>query len=355
MNDNLFANISTFRDRFEQGLVQLLEWDDLGVFILVLANASFDQHVHNYTEKALLEHFEILKQEYHDAIIAGKTLTAPEDDLLVFLKILLISLDSIQQTNFRKERCWEIQFNHIRSLKPPRISQHHFEGIKIDFDPNGFNFNKPFLQKEKLWEGDLLDKKTAIFYNKFPFVRFHCLLVPEREKNHQQYLTQQMHEYIWAVVAHLDQNLPGIGFAYNSYGASASVNHLHFHMFIKDQALPVMHSDWRHNGGGTDYPLDCHVFDDPKKAWQHIERLHRHQIAYNLLYYQQQMFCIIRKHQSIVRLPQWSSGFGWYEACGEFTTFNQQDFDKINAEHLNKLMTDLKISSQEYRAVFEQS
>jgi uncharacterized pyridoxamine 5'-phosphate oxidase family protein len=64
MNNELFASKEQFRHIFEQGLVKLLDYDGLGVFILVLANASFDEHVHNYTHKALIERYEQLSKKY---------------------------------------------------------------------------------------------------------------------------------------------------------------------------------------------------------------------------------------------------------------------------------------------------
>ncbi|MBF0264429.1 MAG: hypothetical protein HQL46_04095, partial [Gammaproteobacteria bacterium] len=84
MIDNIFSSKETFRDHFEQGLIKLLQYDELGVFILSLANASFDQHTHDNTEEALLSRYHYLKQLYTEALKNGQQLQVPDDDLMVF-------------------------------------------------------------------------------------------------------------------------------------------------------------------------------------------------------------------------------------------------------------------------------
>ncbi len=38
-------------------------------------------------------------------------LEAPEDDLLVFLKLMAVGLENLQPTQFRRAGPWELQFN----------------------------------------------------------------------------------------------------------------------------------------------------------------------------------------------------------------------------------------------------
>lgn len=343
MKQNIFENKDSFRVAFEQGLVKLLEHDDLGAFILVLANSSFDQHVHNYTEQALLTKYHKFSRFYRHAIVEGQLLKSPEDDILVFLKLLAISIDNIRQTEFRQESLWEMQFNHLRSLKPTRIANHKACDIQLEYDADGFNFNKSFLQKEIFWDGNLLGKSMSIFYNKFPFARFHSLLVPDKEAELNQFLTSDYHQYIWKITEFLSKTLPGLGIAYNSYGAFCSVNHLHFHLFIKEHPLPINHPGWTHNGGKNDYPILCKVFNHYQTAWEFIDNLNSQQIAYNLIYQQNKLFCIVRKHQCTTELPAWSGGLGWYEVSGGFTTFNHDDFNQMKADELNNTLAALKI------------
>ncbi len=354
MNNELFASKEQFRHIFEQALVRLLEHDDLGVFILVLANASFDQHVHDYTHEALLKKYQQLAKKYRLLLQEGQLLSEPEDDILVFLKLMAMGINSIQQTEFRHTAddqndgiSWELQFNPIRSLRPARMSKTIVKDIYIDFNPDGFHFNKPFLQKESYWNGMLNGKHLAIFYNKFPFARFHSLLVPNKEDCLPQYLTYEYHKYIWQITEQLSHNLPGIGMAYNSYGAFSSINHLHFHLFIKDHPLPVSYPIWQHNGGPQAYPIHCKTFQSIKNAWQFISQLHEQNISYNLIYLANRLYCLPRRHQGTYPDATWSSGFAWYETCGGFTTFNHSQFMDLNNKQLTKELSLLKLDIED--------
>lgn len=343
MKNQLFSSTQQFRHIFEQGLVQLLEYNELGIFILVLANASFDRHVHDYTDKALIEKYQQLSEKYQFLLRDGQLLTEPEDDILVFLKLMAMGFDKVTQTEFRQTRQWELQFNHIRSLRPARVSKNLIEGIQLDFDPDGFHFNKPFLQKECYWAGDMHGRHLDIFYNKFPFARFHSLLVPEKEACLAQYLSAEYHEYIWEITNDLASNLPGIGMAYNSYGAYSSINHLHFHLFIKQHPLPITNPVWSHNGGSKDYPIQCNVFESQQQAWHFIDQLHQQQISYNLIYLPGKVYCIPRKHQGTYPDAAWSSGFAWYEVSGGFTTFNHTQFMALDCRQLEQELSLLKL------------
>jgi len=353
MNNELFASKEQFRHIFEQGLVKLLDYDELGIFILVLANASFDQHVHDYTYKALLDKYGQLAKKYQFLLQDGQLLTEPEDDILVFLKLMAMGIDKVSQTEFRhtplssksSAQGWELQFNHIRSLRPARMSKNITKGIYLEFDPDSFHFNKSFLQKESYWDGIMNGKHLDIFYNKFPFARFHSLLVPDKEACLAQYLSHEYHEYIWQITQQLGENLSGIGMAYNSYGAFSSINHLHFHLFIKDHPLPISDLVWAHNGGSTPYPLECHVFQSIESAWSYIQLLHEQQISYNLLYLPGMVYCLPRKHQGTYTDASWSSGFAWYEVSGGFTTFNHTQFMDLDCQQLEDELSLLRLDS----------
>jgi diadenosine tetraphosphate (Ap4A) HIT family hydrolase len=345
MNNELFSSKDQFRHIFEQGLIKLLDHNELGVFILVLANASFDQHVHQFTYNDLLKKYQQLVNKYRFLLQDGQLLTEPEDDILVFLKLMAMGIDQVSQTEFRHTEQWELQFNHIRSLRPARISKDIIQGIYLDFKPEGFHFNKPFLQKESYWNGMMNGKHLDIFYNKFPFARFHSLLVPEKENTLPQYITHEYHQYIWQITEQLGNTLPGIGLAYNSYGAFSSINHLHFHLFIKEHPLPVTHCYWQHNGGHKKYPIDCHVFQSITQAWQFIEHLHQQQISFNLIYQPGTLYCLPRKHQGSYPDASWSSGFAWYEVSGGFTTFNHTQFIELNGSQLEQELALLTIQT----------
>ena len=254
MSDALFASPAAFRQAFADGLTGLLEKGGLGPFILVCANATFSHAIYDPAAGGLQHLYAELRAAYAEALEHGREIAAVEEDLLVFLKIQAIGLERLKPTETRQSEGWELQFNHLRSFRPKRITAKVPERLHAPFDEAGFHFNKGFMQKEAFWAGELCGRHATLYYNKYPFVDFHGLLVPERESCLSQYLTEAHHFYLWEVSAALAQNLPGVGFGYNSLGAFASVNHLHFQMFIKPQGFPVMAPKWKHNGGILPYP-----------------------------------------------------------------------------------------------------
>ncbi len=330
----LFSSSPAFRQSFEAGLARLLEQGGLNLFILVAANASFDQSLYACLRDRLGNTYRGLLANLQEAYTQGGSVNETDDDLLVFLKMAAIGLDALALTELRQAGSWEVQFNHLRSFRPMRNSQRPMTSIREPFDPQGFNFNKPFIQQESLWSGTLCGQVFDLYYNKYPFVDQHCLLVPAREECLPQYHIDDMHAFVWSLMQMLSPALPGLHIAYNALGAFASVNHLHFQLFVRDQALPVESENWVHNGGRDSYPVDCSCYEEPTSAWQAIEQLHNSNQAYNLLYTPRGMYCMPRKKQGEFQLAAWSNGFSWYELCGGMITFNRQDYASLQADQI---------------------
>ena len=344
MTDNPFSSLPAFRQAFHQGLLKMLENGGLGPFILVCANASFDPDIQTAASDKLSALFDSLKARIGDALESGRSVTEVEEDLLVFLKIQAIGLEKLKQTESRMAGKWALQFNHLRSFRPKRITANIPAGIRADFDENGFHFNKGFMQKEAFWAGEVAGKPATLYYNKYPFIDFHGLLVPERERCMPQFLTETYHNYIWELTQQLAHTLPGTGFGYNSLGAFASVNHLHFQMFVRPEGMPVMHPDWSHNDGNEPYPTQVNVFTSVADAWRGIEKLHQSETPYNLLYTHDRLYLFPRKKQGTYPQPNWTSGFTWHEMAGGMITFNRDDYDGLNEPGISGELASLAVN-----------
>ena len=235
-----FSSIDSFRGAYTAGLERLLcDEEGLGPFILALANAAFDPEIRQRLRHDLTRRFGELAERCRRSFVAGRHPAEPADDLAVFLKLMAIGFDAIENARLRRSGSWEVQFNQVRSLRPARAAGRRPAGIGAPFDPASFHFNQPFLRRETFWNGRIGGLELDLLFNKFPFIAFHALLVPERRAERPQYLTRTRHREIWELTERLARTLPGIGFGYNSYGAFASVNHLHFQMFLRDAPLPV--------------------------------------------------------------------------------------------------------------------
>ncbi len=332
MNAELFQSPQHFSDAFTRGLAQMLEYDGLGSFVLVCANAAFEQEIQQVLAGRLQQRFEQYSNHYREALRHGRTLPDADDDLLVFLKIMAIGFDSLQPIQWREEGPWELQFNQLRAFRPPRVAEGRVSGLHHPFNEKGFHFNKPFLRKEAFWSGALQGREVELLYNKFPFVDMHGLLVPQREHEAPQFLTHDDHHYMWRVAEELGSTLPGVGFGYNAYGAYASVNHLHFQMFLRQKPLPLQLPQWLHNGGEQAYPSRVERFDNAEAAWRYIDTMHRGGESYNLLYLPGELYCLPRRIQGSYRHAAWTAGFAWYEMCGGMVSFCREDYAEINRE-----------------------
>jgi len=339
-----FSSEQLFREEFNKGLFRLAQYGELGPFILACANASFE-HMFEEFRPILHKQYRALYQHYREAFLSGINLDVVDEDLLVFLKLHAIGFDHIETSKMRHEGKWKIQFNHLRSFRPRRITQFVHEGMWQAYDEDAFNFNKPFMARECFWQGDLRGRHVDLFYNKYPFADLHGLLVMDRQKCLPQLLSATDHAYVFELASSLQAQFPGIGFGYNSYGAYASVNHLHLQMFVDPEGLPVTDDCWRHNGGARDYPAECHAFSDAAHAWQFIHELHERQQPYNLLYVPGRVYVYPRMTQGRVEVPGWSSGFTWYELSGVMICFNSDDYQRLTSEHISQHLGALRMQN----------
>lgn len=331
---NPFSHPQALRAAFEAGLSEQLARDGLGTFILATANASFEAGLWQRLLPALQQRFDHYRGHYRRLFRANAPLHDNAEDLLVFLKLALLGLEGIEPTRTRRAGPYELQFNVLRGFRPQRMSAQTAYGIRTPFDPNGFHFNRPFMEKEIFWEGTLAGRACALYFNKYPFVALHGLLVPERHARNAQFLGEGYHHYLWQVCDELGRTLPGVGFGYNSYGAYASVNHLHFQMFLREEPLPIADPGFHHNGGQRPYPLRVERFEDAGRAWSRLAELHRREIPYNLLYQPGSLHIVARKPQGRIPPPEWSGGMAWYEMAGGFLVNEPQTFSDLTEREL---------------------
>lgn len=334
MND-IFSSSAEYKNTFNKGLIELAKDGGLGTFILAMANATFDQEIYQETKTLLQASFVKLQLKYVDSFTQGKKVSDVDEDLLVFLKMICVGFDTLQTTAFRYESDWEFQFNRVRGFRPNRITQQQIDSLFLKFSASGFNFNKPFLVKERLWEGEYKNKQLSLYYNKYPFAHYHTLLVPEREKQLPQFLELIQHNMMWEFLESIGRSMEGVGVGYNSRGAFSSVNHLHFQLFVRDKKLPVTAKKWQHNGGDEAYPTACHVFTCVKESGQFIEHLHKTNTAYNLLYFPGRVYCFPRKMQGSYTHAEWTPGFSWYELAGGILTANQDSYAALTESEIN--------------------
>jgi len=344
--DTPFTSLAALRQRFVGGLDGMLtRYDGLGVTILVLANAAQDPALWQSLRAKLMARHHRHAAAIKTALRNGAKLAAPEDDLMVFLKLMALALgpdefELLQVSPSRQLGPWEVQFNPLRALRPARMSETRVEGVMRPFDRNGFHFNKPFLAKEVLWQGELAGKPARLLYNKFPFAPLHGLLAPEPELQRPQYLSPELHGWAWQVAQQAGAAISGFGLAYNSYGAYASVNHLHFQTFVRARPLPLLSPVFAN--APARYPLPVQRCNDMQDAWFQLDALHQLGTPYNLIYDAAGVSIIPRARQGEVPLQTWSPGFAWSEMAGTFSVSSREDYNGLTEAVIEQALAALR-------------
>lgn len=312
----------------------MLTPDGLGAFILVLANSMQDAQLRSLLKGDLDRAF---------AQLLAASPDGPEDDRTVFAALAATGIDRLGCWESCPQGPWELVINPLRSLRPARVSGEVFSEIQRPFEPGKFHFNKPFLRPEILWDGAWQGGQLRVLYNKFPFAPWHLLVVPEPEQTLPQFLTHTHHARMMELVAAQAQVLPGLGMAFNSLGAYASINQLHFQGFVRETPLPLESPRWAHNGGEETYPLACFRTDCMQDAWQIITQCHASNQPYNLLYRADACYILPRLGQGLVALPDWAQGIAWHEICGVFTIPDRASLDVATAEGIYQALARLAV------------
>lgn len=322
-------NLTEFKTLFAEKLRGMLSPEELGAFILVLANSMQDRQSQTDLKNDVLAMF----VELNNKLKQGE-LKATDDDLEVFEKIKAKGVGTLSAWQSIPQGEWELLYNPMRGLRPARASSEKVESIFREFDSGKFNFNKPFLRPEILWEGRWRDVPLRVLYNKFPFAPYHLIIVPEPDLELPQYLVKEHHELIWQLVAEQVDVFTGFGVGYNSMGACASVNQLHFQSFIQEEKLPIEKDLWTHNGGRHRYPMHCIKITSAEESWSMIEKFHADNQPYNLLYRQGCCYVLPRQMQGSGQVSERVQGAGWIEECGVFNIASIKYAKNLTAEFL---------------------
>jgi diadenosine tetraphosphate (Ap4A) HIT family hydrolase len=329
-----------FRHLFVESLRDMLSPVEAGTFVLVLANSLQDERIRSTLEPDLASVFDSIQTNIRQGAIA-----ITDDDLAVFNVLQQTGIDSLGVWVPVVKGGWEVNFNPVRALRPLRASADVFNNISLPFDEDAFNFNKPFLRAEILWEGAWQQKQLRVLYNKFPFAPYHLIIVPDAELKLPQYLTAEYHELIWQLVDQQQTVLPGFAVGYNSLGACASVNQLHFQSFVREAMLPIEQPVWKHNAGSNDYPVRCHVLNNRQDSWALISEYHANNQAYNLLYRPGCCYVIPRMAQGSDTVLPRVRGAGWIEECGVFNVSDKAELESVSATELDDCLRSLSVSA----------
>ncbi|CAG5053919.1 unnamed protein product [Parnassius apollo] len=296
-----------------------------------------------------------------------------DDKKLNFLNIYKIKWDEIHNKSdvFRyridnlRERIVDgkylLQLNPHRSTKRRAPEQIH--DICQPFDKNKFNFTK--VSRDEIiftfTENDDEENEHALLVNVSPISRYHSLLCPLLKRCLPQILTADSLQLAIDIIFLSEDRDLRIGF--NSLCGLASVNHLHYHLFIENNVLPVETVKCNHIKGpvyslSNDYPVPAFCFEVTPQSvnpsgiiFRLIEVLLNKSIAHNIFITHGQRVTGDSNREDIVRVIIWprksSSGtkqlshfnVAVCELSGWFPIYDEDIFEYIQTEELE---TELK-------------
>ncbi|XP_041969878.1 GDP-D-glucose phosphorylase 1 [Aricia agestis] len=129
-----------------------------------------------------------------------------------------------------------LTYNAERGYNRRRPQEIH--NICQPFNENKFNFNKVSPEEIMFTFADQQNgEHHLVLVNVSPIAEYHTLLCPSVNKCLPQVVTEESLKLVFEIMlASLDRDLR---IAFNSLCAFASVNHLHYHLLIAKQNLPI--------------------------------------------------------------------------------------------------------------------
>ncbi|KAJ2945147.1 hypothetical protein O0L34_g9207 [Tuta absoluta] len=186
-----------------------------------------------------------------------------------------------------------IQLNPNRGTK--RRTPEKIENVCQPFDNEKFNFTKVSTEEilfDLFQEGNESHLHSVIV-NVSPITRYHSLICPSLSKCLPQVVTQASLELVLNIMFFSQNRDLRIGF--NSLCALASVNHLHYHLFLEPQNLPVETAKCKQLKGPLfcfqNYPTPAYCFQSTSRdSVEHISKeiykllsyFLKHSIAHNI-------------------------------------------------------------------------
>jgi len=280
------------------------------------------------------------------------------------------------------------QLNEGRHLKK-RPTEFRVDKVQQDFDSSKFNFTKVgqeevlfrFEESEEgkvqyLEKAPVLDSPNVIAINVSPIEYGHVLLVPRV----LDCLPQRIDHDSLLLALHLaaEAGNPSFRLGYNSLGAFATINHLHFQAYYLALPFPVEKAltkrvPWRSEKGGVkifelcNYPVRGLVFEGGNTledlcnvVGSSCICLQDNNIPYNVLIADcgKRVFLFPQCYAEKQALGEVNQGIldtqvnpAVWEISGHIVLKRKQDFDRASEDYAWKLLAEVSLSDERFEEV----
>ncbi|KAL3907126.1 MAG: hypothetical protein SGPRY_010291 [Prymnesium sp.] len=292
--------------------------------------ASGSKEVHNWTLRTTASNDFFLRESFNTLLRNSAELPAEQR---------LIMYDACDETEIREQLgFFRKRIDARRNTKPKKPDAQLYVCTPFDFD--AFNFSKIKNDRERILSVQLQSGPYDVLTNKFPLFQKHMLLVSKL------LVPQQMtYNHLSAVV----QLLQACSFSayFNSWCASASVNHFHCH--IIDEVPPV--SGYPLVSGplvlGTrclqpqGFPGFCYVFKTTQLSLIDavVQAMQADNQPHNMMFTQRHIYLFPKPHLRPVRsFELYPETVGGPELIGSFTVYNEDAYDRITPAAIDELV-----------------
>lgn len=292
--------------------------------------AAATKEVHNWCLRSTSSNDFFLRESFN--LLLRSSAELPPDQRLIMY-------DACDDKEVRKQLgFFRKRIDARRNTKPKKPDAQLY--VCTPFDFNGFNFSKIRNDRERIMSVHLPAGPYEVLTNKFPLFQKHMLLVSKL------LVPQQMTFNHLSAVSQLLQACSFSAY-FNSWCASASVNHFHCH--IIDESPPV-----------TEFPLVsgpivlgnrclqpqgfpgfCYVFQASQLALVDsvIQAMQSDNQPHNLMFTQRHIYVfpkpLKRPERTFELYPETVGG---PELIGSFTVYTQEVYDTISATTIDELV-----------------
>ncbi|EDV96371.1 GH15238 [Drosophila grimshawi] len=288
------------------------------------------------------------------------------------------NLFAYQLPELRKTRilpgkhCFHAELNADRCVKR-RVPQ-TIESLSPTFKPKQFNFNKVSEMEVIMTIEEYKDNaEVQMIINKSPLTKYHTLICPEMKSNLVQRVTASALSFCVNFMRSISDT--DIHLGYNSPGALASVNHLHFHLVHLPQRLYIDGVELQKLAGDYAYRLKqgspteaiCFVIaggDEEQLVREKIANVHcltewlcENQLPHNLFITKERqngdlrIFVFARSHYCVVKDVA-AFNVGFCELAGFLPLSNAEKLHSLTEQLVIKRIQD--VTGGAYESVYNQ-
>ena len=174
--------------------------------------------------------------------------------------------------------------------------------------------------KQKITDLKIDNYTWRVLANNSPIERYHCVLIPDGEPRNQT----MTHSY-FKDLAMLAKSDNGITLGFNSFGAAASQNHFHFHLFFNNWSRKTI----------DQMPVSRQYYnlDQIDSASQYTDQLVTDNIGHNITMSSEGIVITSRKKEHIQGIR-----YGVDAISGRFLTTSQEQYEFMDLNAIEQIL-----------------